>query len=77
MCGFYFQTFFFCQIKTSGRTSTAQMGKSNEMRLHSTLLTLPLLTCIILGFQEEAGAKGYEGWAICSPSKLDLASDPN
>lgn len=51
--------FFFCQIKTSGRTSTVQMGKSNEMRLQSTLLTLPtlLLICIILGFQEEAGAK--------------------
>lgn len=52
--------FFFFQIKTSGRTSTVQMGKSNEMRFHSTLLTLPtllLLICIILGFQEEAGAK--------------------
>lgn len=51
--------FFFGQIKTSGRTSTVQMGKSNEMRLQSTLLTFPtlLLICIILGFQEEAGAK--------------------
>ena len=33
------------------------MGKSNEMTLHSTLLTFPLLICIILGFQEDAGAK--------------------
>ena len=55
--GFISSLFFFCQIKISGRTSTAQMGKSNEMRLRSTLLTLPLLICIILGVQEDAGAK--------------------